>query len=230
MNRPTILIVSDEGEFSSAITSCWLAASNVPAFVLARSGEDQRENFDLAIVGGVHEFPASLLSCLHATGKPVIYLLPNNNSAPPHAHVFPVPEIPGWPNLVIGIAARLLEAAHATEEAARLTEMNSQLEHQAVLGRYMLMVRHNLNNALTSILGNCDLILLDEDQLSQAAKGQVETIRNMSMRLNEIMARFTSLQKEMQLVEQQKKATARSAGQEFSQDWIHASKARPLST
>ena len=211
MNRPTILIVSDESEFSNAISGCWLADSNVPAFVLASSREDECENFDLAIVGGVHECPVSMLSCLRATGKPVIYLSRNNDSGPTRADVVPVPEIPGWPKLVIGVAARLLEAAHATEEAARLAEMNSQLEQQAMLGRYMLVVRHNLNNALTSILGNCDLILLDEDQLSRAAKGQVETIRNMSMRLNEIMARFTSLQKEMQLVEQQKKAAARSA-------------------
>ena len=214
MNRPVILIVSDEGEFLNAITSCWLAESNAPAFVLASSREEC-ENFDLAIVGAVHQFPPSMWSGLCATGKPVIYLSRENDSAPTHADVVSVPEIPGWPKLVIGVAVRLLEAAHATEEAARLAEMNSQLEHQAVLGRYMLVERHNLNNALTSILGNCDLILLDEPHLSLAAKGQVETIRNMGMRLNEIVARFTSLQKEMQLVEQQKKAAVRSAGQEF---------------
>ena len=221
MNRPTILIVSDEREFSNAITSGWLAESNVPAFVLASSRGDECEDFDLAIVGGVQQFPASLLSSLRATGKPVIYLSPDNDSAPTHADVVSLPEVPGWPKLVIGVASRLLAAAHATAEAARLAEMNSQLEHQAMLGRYMLVVRHNLNNALTSILGNCDLILLDEAQLSRAAKGQLETIRNMSMRLNEIMARFTSLQKELQLVEQQKKAAARSARAEVLDSCSH---------
>ena len=215
MNRPVILIVSDEGEFSNAITSYWLAESIAPAFVLASSRE-KYENFDLAIVGGVHQLPASMWSGLRATGKPVIYLSRENDSAPTYADVVSVPEISGWPKLVIGVAVRLLEAAHATEEAARLAEMNLQLEHQAMLGRYMLVERHALNNALTSILGNCDLILLAEQHLSLAAKGQVETIRNMGMRLNEIVARFTSLQKEMQLVEQQKKAGLRSAGQEFS--------------
>jgi len=210
VNHPTILIVSDEGEFSNAITSSWLTERNVPAFILASSRENESENFDLAIVGGVHASPASMLACLRATGKPVIYLSRDHDSAPTHADVVPVPEIPGWPKLVIGVAVRLLEAAHAKEEAARLAELNLQLEHQAVLGRYLIDVRHNLNNALTSILGNCELILLDEDQLSAVAKAQVETIRNMSMRLNEIMARFTSLQKEMQLIEQQKKAAARN--------------------
>ena len=80
-----------------------------------------------------------------------------------------------------------------------------QLEHQAALGRYILDVRHNLNNALTSILGNSDLILLDAPTLPAAQRSQVETIRNMTMRLNEIVRRFSSLQKEMQLIEQQTK-------------------------
>jgi FtsZ-binding cell division protein ZapB len=76
----------------------------------------------------------------------------------------------------------------------------------------MTDMRHKYNNALTSILGNCDLILLDAHQLSSPMKAQVETIRNMTMRLNEVFQRFSSLQKEMQLLEQQKKAMARQAG------------------
>jgi FtsZ-binding cell division protein ZapB len=53
------------------------------------------------------------------------------------------------------------------------------------------------------VLGNSDLILLDSDQLPASLRSQVETIRNMGMRMNEIMHRFSSLQKEMQLMEQQ---------------------------
>jgi signal transduction histidine kinase len=78
-----------------------------------------------------------------------------------------------------------------------------QVEHEAILGRYMLDMRHSLNNALTSILGNAELILLDPQSLSPNLKLQVETIRNMGMRVNEIMQRLSSLQKELQLVEQQ---------------------------
>jgi signal transduction histidine kinase len=74
----------------------------------------------------------------------------------------------------------------------------------------MVEARHNLNNALTSILGNCDLILLDDEQLPSATKRQVETIRNMGMRLNEIMQRFSSLQKEMLLVEQQSESSIKA--------------------
>ena len=93
-------------------------------------------------------------------------------------------------------------------ETAKTTE-TKQVEHEALLGRYMLEMRHSLNNALTSILGNAELILLDPQSLSPNLKLQVETIRNMGMRVNEIMQRFSSLQKEMQLVEQQGRNKAR---------------------
>ena len=78
----------------------------------------------------------------------------------------------------------------------------------------MLEMRHNLNNALTSVLGNSELILLDSEPLSPALRMQVETIHNMGMRMNEIMQRFSSLQKEMELVEQQvwKKSSKATAG------------------
>jgi hypothetical protein len=74
----------------------------------------------------------------------------------------------------------------------------------------MLEVRHNFNNALTAVLGNSDLILLDAPGLPPTMRAQVETIRNMGMRMNEIMHRFSSLQKEMELMDQQsmKKAAA----------------------
>jgi signal transduction histidine kinase len=96
-----------------------------------------------------------------------------------------------------------LHRERAKHELCRLQHINTELEREASLGRYMLEVRHNLNNALTSVLGNSDLILLEAEQLPAPLRQQVETIRNMSMRMNEIMHRFSSLQKEMQLMEEQ---------------------------
>jgi len=60
-----------------------------------------------------------------------------------------------------------------------------------------------MNNALTSILGNSELALLDETAIKSTLYLQLETVRNMGLRMNEIMKRFSSLQKEMQLVEDQ---------------------------
>jgi len=123
-----------------------------------------------------------------------------------------LPEIFAWPELLITVATQILERNRAAADLSRVLEANSQLEHQAALGRYMLEVRHNLNNALTSVLGNSELMLLDPESLAPTLRPQVETIRNMTMRMNEIMQRFSSLQKEMQLVEQQSwKKSAKSA-------------------
>ena len=54
MEQPTVLIVSDDAEFSRAITGRWQSERKVPAFTLMSGdlcqGLDANE-FDLAIVG-----------------------------------------------------------------------------------------------------------------------------------------------------------------------------------
>ncbi len=84
------------------------------------------------------------------------------------------------------------------------------LERQATLGRYMLDVRHTLNNALTSVLGNSELLLLEPGSLSVASRSQIETIRNMAVRMHEILQRFSSIEKEFNAVEQQAENEART--------------------
>jgi signal transduction histidine kinase len=215
VNRPTVVIVSDLPEFSAVATRRWLAERSVPSFVLVESNSLSKfgeGNFDLAIIGGVSaEALTPVLDALKATRKPVIHISQLNGNSP--RDVISVPEAPGWPDLLITISAQVLERERVNAELAKTLEMLAQVEQQASLGRYMLEARHNLNNALTSILGNSDLILLDASTLPAAQRSQVETIRNMAMRLNEIMRRFSSLQKEMQLIEQQggKKAARKTA-------------------
>ena len=84
-----------------------------------------------------------------------------------------------------------------------LSALRLLVERQAMLGRYMLEMRHNLNNALTSVLGNSDLLLLEPGSFSAKTRAQIETIRNMTLRIHEIMQRFSSLEKEMSVVAQQ---------------------------
>jgi signal transduction histidine kinase len=70
-------------------------------------------------------------------------------------------------------------------------------EGDAVLGRYMLEMKHSVNNALTSILGNAELLLLEPGQLSAQSLQQIKTVHSMSLRINEIMQRFSSLAAEI---------------------------------
>ena len=212
MEQPTVLIVSDESEFSDAVRANWQAAGSAPSFMVKTSSGCGQDRFDLAIAGGLQE-PAAILEDLRGTGKPVIHVSRLNGETPKLVGVVSLPEAPGWTELLAIVVREVLERERMAAELSRAMEANSELQRQASLGKYMIETRHNLNNALTSILGNCDLILLDEEQLPGTVKGQVETIRNMSMRLNEIMQRFSSLQKEMQLVEQQsRKANSTVAG------------------
>jgi len=207
MNRKTVVIVTDEPEFSAAVTRRWLAEKNVPSFILAETNchsEFEAGNFDLVVVGGVAtEVLGPVLEILKSTGRPVIHISRLNSRSA--REVISIAEVQGWPDLLIPVAHQILERARAEADLVKLQEKCAELEHQAALGCYMLDVRHNLNNALTSILGNSDLILLDAPALPATQRSQVETIRNMAMRLNETMQRFSSLQKEMHLMEQQGK-------------------------
>ena len=108
------------------------------------------------------------------------------------------------------------EAVHRSraETRARAADLAcATLERQATLGRYMLEMRHSLSNALTSVLGNSDLLLLEPGSLSAQTRAQIETIRNMALRIHEIMQRFSSLEKEMNVVAQQ---AERDAGKSYA--------------
>ena len=79
-----------------------------------------------------------------------------------------------------------------------------------MLGRYMLEMRHTLNNALTSMLGNSELLLAEPGALSAISREQLETVRNMAIRMNEIFQRFSSLETELRYVERQAVQKARA--------------------
>ena len=87
-------------------------------------------------------------------------------------------------------------------KVARMAERNAaENANQAVLGRYMVDMKHSVNNALTSMLGNAELLLLEPGQLSSQSLAQIKTIHSMAMRINEIMQRFSSLSSEMREAE-----------------------------
>ena len=94
--------------------------------------------------------------------------------------------------------------AHVAEQAVK------SLERQAALGRYILNERHTLNNSLTSVLGNSELLLLEPGSLSATARSQIETIRNMTVRMHEILQRFSSIEKELNAVQKQAENEART--------------------
>ncbi len=108
------------------------------------------------------------------------------------------------------VASESLFRARAEARAHRAEHANATAESQATLGRYMLEMRHTFNNALTSVLGNSELLLARAGSLSAEARSQIATIRNMALRMHEILQRFSSLEKELCIVEKQAEREAGS--------------------
>lgn len=211
METPTVLIISDEPEFSRRVTARWQMERNVPTFTLL-SGElwprFVADAFDTAIVGKLRrDLLSVVLEPLHSTAQPVFCLCHDAGTAQlvherwPRVTILRPSE--HWLETLVLAAAEAVHRSRA-EARARTAELAcSTLERHATLGRYMLEMRHNLNNALTSVLGNSDLLLLEPGSFSAQTRAQIETIRNMSVRIHEIMQRFSSLEKEMNIVAQQ---------------------------
>jgi signal transduction histidine kinase len=211
VETPTVLIISDEADFSRRVTARWQMERNVPTFTLL-SGElwprFAADVFDAAIVGPLRrDLLSVVLEPLHSTGQPIYCVCQDAPTAqlvrdrwPRVAILRPTEH---WLETLVLAAAEAVHRSRAEARARAAESSCSELERQATLGRYMLEMRHNLNNALTSVLGNSDLLLLEPGSLSAQTRAQIETIRNMTLRIHEIMQRFSSLEKEMNVVAQQ---------------------------
>jgi signal transduction histidine kinase len=88
-----------------------------------------------------------------------------------------------------------------TERVRRAEKSALASSHGALLGRYMLESRHDLNNCLTSVLGNAELLLLDRNAFSEKARDQLQTIHDMALNMHEIMQRFSSVAAEIRTAE-----------------------------
>lgn len=211
MDTPTVLIISDEADFPRRITARWQMERNVPAFTLLRGDLWPRfavDAFDVAIVGDLRrDLLSVVLEPLDSTGQPIFCVCRDAATAQlvherwPRISILRPSEY--WLETLVLAAAEAVHRSRAETRARSADLLCSTLERQATLGRYMLEMRHSLNNALTSVLGNSDLLLLEPGSLSAQTRAQIETIRNMALRIHEIMQRFSSLEKEMNVLAQQ---------------------------
>jgi len=209
VNQPTVLLICNEAEFSKAVTRHWESRRDAPAFTVTQADVCQgigREEFELAIIGPIVEGEIiAVLDMVRRMAKAAIVV---GSTAPGalqerYSRAVFVPQNDGWLDMVVVIGSEMLHRAEAVARAVRAEQTKARLERNATLGKYMLEMRHTLNNALTSVLGNSELLLLEPGSLSASARLQVETVRNMAVRMHEILQRFTSIEKELSAVEQQ---------------------------
>ena len=211
MDPSTVLIISDDADFSRGVIARWQSERTVPAFTLLSGELWQRfatECFDVAIVGPLHrELLSVVMEPLHSTAQPIFCFCQDSATAQlvrrrwPRTAVLLPSEY--WLDVLV-LAGNEAVGRSRAENRARVAEHSSAAaQKEATLGRYMLEMRHNLNNALTSVLGNSELLLLEPGSLSASARAQMTTIHSMTLRINEILQRFSSLEKEMHAVAQQ---------------------------
>src|SRR5437870_12154284 len=104
LDQPTALIISDDSEFSRAVTARWQTERNMPALTLMSGDLCQAldpDTFDLAVVGTLQPTVlASALKALEPAGKPVLVVCDANASAQAiretHATALELPQADGW--------------------------------------------------------------------------------------------------------------------------------------
>jgi hypothetical protein len=216
----SVLIVSDDPEFARTLTARWQAERHVPEITLATGSvwhPENASNHDLIIVGPLRETsPGAILSGANVSNRTAAILFAGEEKNIAQLRTeFPqllaVPRTDGWAGTLILVAIEALRRVEAVQRAQRAEVISLTAQGHATLGRYMLEVRPSVNNALTSVMGNADLLLLEPGQASAACREQLETIHTMALRLNEIMQRFSSLAAEMRAGEKESQAETQAA-------------------
>jgi signal transduction histidine kinase len=217
-----VVLIADDPDFARDLMARWQAEHSLPAITVMSAdllnavGEG---NFDLVIIGGVRNRRlASALKIAAAGDDPVICLLDSAaevktvKAGHPRLHV--VEYHPAGLDALLLLAQECLRRVDLAERLLKAERAAAASARGAALGRYMLESRHDLNNSLTSVLGNAELLLLDADALPEPARDQLQTIHEMALHMHEIMQRFSSVAAESR--------TAENSSQDETEKLSHA--------
>jgi len=209
LKNSKVLILTDDAEFASLLSACWSAERHAPCLTVLNSklwDSQSTESFDLLVLGPVG---ADRLGEILSTVDPSVAVILCACADPRemqqlrsrYPRLLQVPLREDWTQTLVLVAGESLRRVNAGRQAKQALARAAQSESSAVLGRYMVDMKHSVNNALTSILGNAELLLLEPGQLSAQSLHQIKTVHSMTLRIHEIMQRFSSLASEMREAE-----------------------------
>lgn len=205
MRNSNVLILTDDAEFARLLTACWQVERQAPGICVVTSEFWQQADTtssDLIVLGPLQdgklgeilrsmESSTALILCAPSDQRE-LGLLRNK-----HPKLLHVPLREDWTQMVLLLAGESLRRTEAIKLAKKAERHAAHYANEATLGRYMYDMKHNVNNALTSLIGNAELLLLEPGELSAQSLAQLKTIHTMALRINEIMLRFSSLASEL---------------------------------
>ena len=209
MRSASVLILTDETDFARLLTACWQAEKHAPGITVLGSDlwrDHEPLPHDLVVVGPLRDGKLSEILRTLEPAKALILCAPADSRELSHLRgkyprLVHVPLREDWTQTLLLVAGESLRRTEALRLARQAESKAARNEQYATLGRYMTDMKHSVNNALTSMLGNAELLLLEPGQLSSQSLAQIKTIHSMALRINEIMQRFSSLASEMREAE-----------------------------
>ena len=199
MTSPQVLIVSDGAEFVRQIMDYWKQEQDTPRLTVV-SPEVWKQahsmNCSLAIVGPVRSGGQHLPSPVLPFEASVCAIVDSGmlrSVRARHPEWLLIPEEPGWPESLLGLAREVLRRGAAEVRAQDAEKSGLAQKRFAVLGGSLVKAQPVLVDVLTSLVGNADLILLSDDPLSLEVTEQMRTIHSMALRLNGMLQQLFAL-------------------------------------
>jgi signal transduction histidine kinase len=194
----SILVVSDHPEFANSLVRNW---QNPPRFTVLAVGQSAEIPECVVAVldgpAGLSRLRKDVLLAIVITGNE-----PLSRVGCAAKRVVQIRRIAGWTEQAAALAEETVRRTEAEERAQRAEQGLLEAQRYIALGRFIDDSRHGLGNALTGVLGNSELVLLNAGSgLQDGAREQVKTIHAMSLKIYEIVQRLSSLDMEMQLMQ-----------------------------
>ena len=174
----------------------WRRLHYAPEFTVSNHGPAELPDSAVAVADG-----AAALASLSGQALLAIVITaeqPRTEIASSQTRLVQIRRAEGWADLAAALAQEAMLRVKAVQQAVDAERRLNESEHFAAIGRFIVEARHGLANALTSVLGNSELVLLDSGaELGAEVRGQLETIHAMSLRMHETLQRLSSLDIEM---------------------------------
>jgi signal transduction histidine kinase len=196
-----VVLIADDAGFARDLMARWQTERGLPG-ITAMSTDlltgISEGHFDLAIIGSVRNLRlATVLKLVEAGDYPVICLLETAAEAKAvkaeYPRLYAMQSHEGWLDALLLLAAECLKRVDLMGRVRRAEKAALASSRGATLGRYVMESRHDLNNCLTSVMGNAELLLLDGDGFPESVRDQLQTIHEMALNMHEILQRFSSV-------------------------------------